>query len=122
MATVNLMNATSMVEKLLCSTQLSTTSITTVYTVPASSGLKLASGILCNTSVSSVTLSVYIVPSGGTAGATNKIIHSYSLAAADSLSLGDIINGLMLGEGDFIAVECSASNALNVVLSGAVAS
>ena len=123
MATVNLMNATSMKETLFVSGQLTTTSASTVYTVPSNSGIKLSAAALCNTSSATVSITgLHIVPSGGSASTTNKIVHSYSLAAGDTLSLTNYLGGMMLGDGDSIAVQVGTANAVNVIISGAIAS
>jgi hypothetical protein len=120
MATPSLLGLTSVTGQLLCVTQLSGTAATTVYTVPASTGVKIAGGALCNTTGSAVTVSVSVVPSGGTAGATNQIVSGYSLAANDSLSLKDLLGGIFLGEADAVSVTASTGSAVVVWLSGVV--
>lgn len=105
----------------LYSNQLADTSATTIYTAPASSGVKIASLALHNTSAAAVTVSVSVVPTGGTAAATNRVISGYSLAAGDTLSLADYLGGAFLGEGDFISVTAGTGAVLNAVLTGTVA-
>ncbi len=121
MATPNLMSAASLVETLLCSVQLPDTSANTVYSVANNAGIKLATAAICNTAGSPVNVSVNVVPSGGTAQVSNRIISSYPLAAGDTISLTPYLAGMMLGAGDFISVTASTANAVNVILTGAVA-
>jgi hypothetical protein len=118
MATPSLLGVTSAVGQILCVTRPSGTTATTVYTVPASNSVKIATGALCNTTASAVTVSLSVVASGGTASASNQIISGYSLAANDTLSLGDYLGGTFLGDGDFISVTASTGNAVVVWLSG----
>lgn len=121
MATGDFKSGTNLVGKLLCSTQVGNTE-TTVYTVPANTYVKVSHGVLTNVSAAAVTVSVALVPSGGTADGTHRIVYQYSLAAGDSLSLADYLAGAMLGPGDFISVLASAASAVDVVITGAVSS
>lgn len=121
--TTNYLAATSMVGQILYSGQPASTGETTVYTVPASTTIKLASGTLCNTSTSAaVTVHVSVIPSGGTADTTHRIISSYSLAFGDSLSLKDYVEGVMMGPGDFISVNVATGSLVDIVLTGTVVS
>lgn len=122
MATGDFKTGSNLIGKILCATQVPTAAETTVYTVPASTYVKVAHGVLTNVSASAVTVSVSLVPSGGTADGTHRIVSQFSLPAGDSLPLKDYIAGAMLGPGDFISVSPSAVNAIDVVISGAVSS
>lgn len=93
----------------------------TVYAVPASSAAKIATCVLCNASVSPVSVSVSLVKSTGTAGATNRVVSGYSLAAGDSTSIGELA-GSFLGTGDFISVNASTGSAVVATITGAVSS
>ncbi len=93
----------------------------TAYTVPAQSAAKVASAVLCNTSGSPVTVSVSVVPSGGTAGATNRIVSAYPLAAGDSTPLPELV-GAFLDAGAFVSINASAGSAVNYLLTGVVSS
>lgn len=121
MAAPNLISLTSLTQKLLAAVQLATNGDNTVYTVPANQSVKIATATLCNTSGSAVTISVSLVPSGGSVDGTHKILTGYSLSASDTLSLSDLLNGAMLGPGDFISVNANASNAIDAVITGTVA-
>jgi hypothetical protein len=122
MATPNLMAASSMVEAVLAVFQVpSANTDVAAYTVPTGQGVKVATASVCNTHVSSVTFSLYLVPTGGAVGASKKVIDTVTLTAQDTLSLSDYLGGMMLGDGDAIWARCSVAAVLNVILTGAVA-
>lgn len=110
--------ATSALPSVLVSQQLANTA-TTQYTCPALSAAKLTKAILCNTTGSSVTVSLSVVKTGGTAGATNRILSAYPLAAGDTTIITEI-EGLFLGPGDFISTTAGTASAVTFVLSGVV--
>lgn len=120
MPTPNVLALASLTQALLVSQQITATTATTVYTVPANKAVKLSQGTLCNVTGSAVTVSLSLIPSGGTADGTHRVIDSYSLAAHDTLPLADYLAGHMLGPGDFISVTAGTANAVDVVISGAV--
>lgn len=111
--------------KILASSRLAGTSDTTVYTVPGASAVKLASMALTNTSDSAVTVTVSIVPNGGTVDGTHQILSAYPLAARDTICQEDVlaaIKGAMLDTGAFISVKASTGAVVSYLLTGAVAS
>lgn len=56
-------------------------SLTTRYTTPASTRTLVKDITICNTSTTStLTVSVYLIPSGGSAGVTNILISNVSIA------------------------------------------
>jgi hypothetical protein len=116
MATPNLYASTSAVPTLLSSSQLASGD-NTIYTVPASKGVKLAKMVLTNVSGAAVVVSVSIVPSGGSVSTTHRVVSGYSLAAGDSTIISEI-DGMMLGDGDFVSVNSAAATAIDCVLSG----
>lgn len=116
----NVLALASLTQALLVSQQITATTETTVYTVPANKAVKLAQGSLCNTTGAPVTVSLSLIPSGGTADGTHRVIAGYTLAANDTLPLGDYLGGHMLGSGDFISVFAGTANAVVVVISGAI--
>ena len=121
MPTPNMLTATSIIPTLLVSTRVAVTTESTVYTVPSNTAVKLAQGSLANVSVSTITVGLSLVPSGGTADGTHKIIpDTFVLAAGDTLPLGPYIVDHMLGQGDFISIHAGAANAVVVILSGTV--
>lgn len=106
--------------------QITSTTEAAVYTVPASSQVKVATFSLCNTSGSAVVVSVGLVPTGGTVGdGTHRILSSYSLAALGTITQEDVlaaIKGAMLPTGTMIGVAVSTANVVDWVLTGAVSS
>lgn len=110
--------ATSALPSVLVSKQLEATA-TTQYTTPAATSVKIAKAILCNTTGSSATISLSVVKALGTAGATNRIISAYALAAGDTTVLTEI-EGLFLGPGDFISTTAGTAAAITFVLSAVV--
>lgn len=120
MATPDLLNLASGAPGLLTAgSALLTSGETTVYTVPSNKAAKILKGVIANTSAAAVTVSVSVVPSGGTAGSANRVLTGFSLAAGDSTVLTEL-EGIELGQNDFISVNASAGSAIAVTLSGRV--
>jgi hypothetical protein len=118
MPATSLMDATLAVPQVLVSQQLAS-SETTQYTAAALNWVKIASAVLTNTSGSAVTVSISVVKTGGTAGAANRVLSAYSLAAGDSTSLTELA-GVFLGPGDFISALAGTATAVAFVVSGVV--
>ncbi len=112
----------SLTLELLYAGLVSSTSETTIYSVPVESSVKIASATFCNNAAVSVNLSVSLVPAGDTAGAENRIVSAFAIPGGETLSLADYLSGAMISDGDFLSVEVSASDAVSVVLTGAVLS
>lgn len=117
----NLLAATTMTPQTLQSGYLGTADAA-VYTCPAASTVKIATAILCNVTASAATVNVGVVASGGTAGASHHVVHSYSLGANDSLSLTPYLGGTMLTASDFISGFSGTASAVVMVLTGTVSS
>jgi hypothetical protein len=108
--------------KILAGSQVAAaTTDTTVYTVPASSAVKVATFSLTNVTGSAVTVSVSVVPSGGSVDGTHKVLSAYSLAAGDSTKVTEV-EGALLDTGVFISINASAATAINYLITGAVSS
>lgn len=118
MPTQNLAAVTSLLPQVLVSQYVANTE-TTQFTGAANSGNKISSATLANTSGSAVTVSVSVVKSGGTAGASNRVIPGYSIAPGDSVVLTWLVD-VLLGPGDFISAIASAASAVALVITGAV--
>ena len=120
MAGQNILVAASISPVVVNSAQLST-SEAALYTVPASTSVKIATASICNITTGSVNVWLSIVKSGGTMGdGTHRILNSYPLAANDSFSLKDLLGGAMLGPGDYIAGYAGTATAIDLVLTGTV--
>lgn len=77
--------------------------------------------VFTNTTATAVPLTVYRVPSGGTAGATNEIISGRSVPA-NGTDLAPELANLVLNAGETIQAMAGAAAAVNVFASGFVAS
>jgi hypothetical protein len=120
MAGQNVIVAASISPQVLVSQQLGT-SDAAIYTVPASTSVKVAQASLCNTTASAVTVYLSLVQTGGTVGdGTHRVISGYTLAANDTLALKDYIGGAMLGPGDKIAGYAGTATAVDLVVTGTV--
>lgn len=120
--TADFKQAANLAGKILASSRVASAATdTTIYTVPASSAVKVATAVLCNTSASAVTVSVSVVPSGGTIDGTHKVVSSYSLAANDSIKITEI-EGAMLDAGAFISLNVGTAAVITYLLTGAVSS
>ena len=92
-----------------------TTGEVTEYTVSAGRQAILKQITLANTSASAATYAFSIVPSGGTAGASNRIAGDISLPAKTS-DVWDFTE--VLEAGDFISATASAGTAITMTASG----
>lgn len=123
MTTPNLLAATSLQQGLLNTPALLPSGETTIYTVATSKAVKISTASLCNTTATAVTVSVSIVPNGGAAGTSNRIVASYLLAAYDTLSQEDglaALKGAMLGENQFVSVNVGTASAVVFTATGTV--
>lgn len=125
MTTGDFKNGTNL-DAILAGGQIATTTEAAVYTVPNSSRIKVASFSLCNNSGMAVTVSVGVVPSGGTVGdGKTRVLSTYLLAAYDTISHEDVLSavkGATLPAGAMISVGASVANVINWLLTGAVSS
>lgn len=119
MANPSYLALSTMRGKILYSGQLATTTATNIYTVPASTTCKLATGTVCNIGASACTVNVSLHKVGDTADGTHRVVSGYSLAPGDTLSLKDYIAGAMLAEGESVNVTAGTGAVLDVVLTGA---
>ncbi len=122
--TADFKQATTLAGKILASGQLVPTTETAIYTVPTASAIKVASISICNVTASAVTVSVSVVPSGGTIGdGTHKVLYNYSIAAGDTISHQDVLSALLgafLDAGAAITITAGTASAVDYVLTGAV--
>lgn len=116
MTTPNLSTITTVTPKLLASQQLAAGD-TTIYTVGTGKAAKLAKLVLTNTSGTAVPVSVAVVPTGGTVDGTHRVMSGYSLAANDSTIVTEV-EGVWLGDGNFISVNVGTGSAVDATLSG----
>lgn len=81
-----------------------TAGTTTLYTVPASTRTMLKDIDIVNTSAGALTVDVYLVPSGGTAGTSNALFYNYSLASKTNVQW---TGTQVLNAGDTIQIVAS---------------
>lgn len=70
-----------------------------------------------NTTAGAVTFNLYLVPSAGSAGVTNQIIDTQSVAAHSVYTCPEVV-GHTLASGGFISAGASAATSLTLVVSG----
>lgn len=70
-----------------------------------------------NVSASPATISVNLVPSGGTAGDTNLIVDAKNLAAGETYTFPEVVRQA-LDDGDFISTIAGTASAITIRASG----
>mgnify|MGYP003644014678 CR=1 FL=1 len=60
-------------------------SVSTLYTVPASTTAILKQITLCNVSANNRTVQLYVVPNGGTAGVANALLYDMTVDATSTM-------------------------------------
>lgn len=106
---------------MITSTILNSSGNLTVYT---SSGQNAITTIIaCNVgtfdpldeTADSADLTLYLVSYGSTASTTNMIVNSLTIPAGETVFFSE--ERVVLGDGDFIVAQASASNKLNITVS-----
>lgn len=87
-------------KRLISGSQL-TGAAATYYTAPASTKAIIKRLILCNTTAGAVACTVYLVPSGGTAGATNTITSAHTVGIGETWIVPEA-EGMVLEAAGFI--------------------
>lgn len=119
MAGDNLITATSITPKVIRSTYLPITTEAAQYTVPASTSVKVSTASITNVTGTAVTVSLSLVPTGGSLDGTHRVLQSYSLQANDTMDLS-WLKGAMLGPGDVIGGLAGTASAVVLVVTGTV--
>lgn len=94
-----------------------TTSDVTQYTSAANTYTTVTRAVFTNVNTVAVTLTVNVVRSGGSAGATNTVIAAYPLSAGEAYVASELA-GLILSPGDFISAKAGTATSINAVGSG----
>ena len=92
-----------------------TTSPVVYYTVPANSRTILTAMTVVNYATGSVSMSLHLVPSGGSADNTNVLLPNVAISAN---SLANFNLGQILLVGDSISAYASVSNSITIHMSG----
>lgn len=91
------------------------TTATTLYTAPASTSTIVKNILICNTTASAATITLSFVASGGSAGATNRIMSALEVTANNTVAFD--LSGV-LATGDFISALQGTSGALTLHITG----
>lgn len=88
----------------------------TLETVPAGETWVITDIMICNTTGSDETVSLSLVPSGDTAGDSNRIMEEIEITAHDTQKATG--GGTVMEEGDFLSGLQSTSGAITLTISG----
>ena len=72
---------------------------------------------VCNTTAGTLTFTMYKIPSGGTASATNTVISAHSILAGETYTCPELV-GHWLAPSDFIQALASSATSLSLEMSG----
>ena len=103
--------------KPLLSAKYAENTTTTQYTAPTGTRTIVDKFTGTNSSGSPATLSVYFVPSGGSAGVSNAVTVTKTLAASEVYTFPELV-GQILGPGEFIATLAGTASAIVIRISG----
>lgn len=101
--------------KVLGQADLTTTNLTTVYTVPSSTESVISTVILANRTASATTFRIAIRPDGASISNSHYIAYDVPLAANDSTTL---TLGITVNAADLIDVQAGDANAISVNIFG----
>ena len=103
--------------KPIISSKYAASSLTAEYTVPSSTTTIIDKFTATNIDTTDQTVSVHLVPSGGSADNTNKIIDQKSVSTSETYDLTELKNHI-LEAGDFISVVAGAADKVVIRASG----
>ena len=92
-----------------------TISAATIYTVPSTTTTTIKQILISNVTASDATFTLYLVKTGGTAGATNQIYGGVKAPANTTIHLDWT---QVMTTGDFISAFASTNSAVNITISG----
>jgi len=90
---------------------------TLLYTSPANTRVTIIKATACNDTTTAKYLTVYLVPSGGTAGAANLIYNQKVIGSRETKDLSDLVPQV-LDPGDMIYALAEAADQITVHISG----
>lgn len=93
------------------------TAETTVYTVPTGKKLHKFEVVMANTTTAEATISLSLVPSGGAAGAENRIIPASKVPAN---SVATIKFNQYMEAGEFLSALQGTAGAITLTISGVI--
>lgn len=103
----------------LCNTTVVSNAQTTLYAVPTGQSVRIDAVVVTNVDTVSRTISINLVPSGGSAASGNLTTKLQSILPGQTWNSPNEV-GQVLTVGDFLSVIASAATALNIRVSGLV--
>lgn len=103
--------------KPLISSKFAEATATPQYTAPTGTRSIIDKFTATNISASAATLSVHLIPSGGSVGDGVLIVKTKALAAGECYTFPEIV-GHVLAPGDFVVTTASVANAVTIRCSG----
>lgn len=94
-----------------------TTSAATYYTTPANTLTTISACTVTNTTGTAQTLTMHLIPQGGSASASNMIVSARVVAAGESFNVASAI-GQTMAAGGFLQALAGAATSLTLVASG----
>lgn len=94
-----------------------TTGLVTYYTAPTNTRAIIRRATFANSSALAATVTVHLVPSGGSASVANQIVRARALGAGEVWSAPDL-EGHVLEAGGTLQASASAASAISLVASG----
>ena len=107
----------SVTPKTITAAQVAATA-TTYYTAPANTRSIIKKLTFTNTTAGALTVTVYLVPSGGTASATNTLVSAQSIGAGECWECYPAAGQVLQAAG---FLQALASAATSIAIQGAVA-
>lgn len=107
---------TTFTNKKLCSAQQITNAAATYYTVPVNTTTILKKLVFVNTSAGAVTVTYYLIASGGTASDSNTVQKTRTLASLETWA-ADVDNITMIAL-DFLQAKSDTNTAVTIHASG----
>jgi hypothetical protein len=89
----------------------------TQYTAPIGTRTIIDKFTGTNTSAAAATLTIKLIPTGGSAGVTNTIVSAKTLAAGEAYTFPEVV-GHVLNPGDFISTLAGTAAAITIRASG----
>tara|TARA_R110000868_G_scaffold143298_1_gene361346 strand:- start:5031 stop:5375 length:345 start_codon:yes stop_codon:yes gene_type:complete len=112
---------TNVTPAVLCAATQITNAAATYITGAAASQTIIKRAVFNNITAGAVTITVYRVASGGSAGTTNEVISARPVSAG-ATDLAPELANMVLNAGDTIQAKASANTSVNMTASGFISS
>jgi hypothetical protein len=96
-----------------------TNSAATYYTCPSNQRVVIRHAVFTNTTAGAITVTAYVVPSGGSAGDPTTVLKAFSIAGNTAYTSPEL-SGVVLNTGDTLQALASASTSISLNASGIV--